>query len=421
MPLSGARQARCWEWSRWTYASVSSALLPTARIGVTKPNVPDSLLQRDLMILRACLIAALVTPTWLLAEENAGETTLPGIKAIVRFHSDSNGIVPDNIELPASTLLTDKQRRVIEGNLGRLPIRIYVRETPNQPRATIEVNVVNTQANKPLAGYPAKQDVGPLGMLSFNIPVTTSELETLVHTTKKSTEGKLGKVESISLHVDIDIPVKPETNADGDPILDCDDLLRQDHFVVDDVAQKLNDTSNHGYQVVNAEYTSCLDKQTDTLAGQLKPDDKKMVDRIRQLLPDLAPVSFDSAVNQNGGVYFSMLALAGVGVDAKQAETSNHLARQLGVSSTPNPAARKAVATAFAACQAAIKKFVPAPENAGDEANAADLKKQFQTDLEKAKTALKELQTIAAKLPDNSAMLLAQSTLSILTTAQGFE
>jgi len=43
------------------------------------------------------------------------------MKAIVRFHSDSYGIEPDDIQLPASTLLKDKQRRVIEGNLGRLP------------------------------------------------------------------------------------------------------------------------------------------------------------------------------------------------------------------------------------------------------------------------------------------------------------
>ena len=373
------------------------------------------------MILRACLIAALVTPTWLAAEENAGDTTLPEMKAIVRFHSDSYGIEPDDIHLPASTLLKDKQRRVIEGNLGRLPIRIYIRETPNQPRPTIEVNAVNTQMNKPLAGYPARQDVGQLGMLSFNIPVTSSELETLVRTTKKSTEGKLGKIDSISLHIDIDIPVNPETNADGDPIFDCDDLLRQDHMVIDDISEKINNFSTAGIRGVATAYTSCLDKQTDILADQLKPDDENTLDRIRKLLPDLAPVGFDSAMNQNGGSYFSMLALAGISADTKQAETANRLARQLGQNSAPNPAARKAVSLAFASCQTALRKLVPAPKDAGDDAGVADLKKQFQADLAKAKTALKELQEIAAKLPDNSAMLLAQTTLSILTTAPAYE
>src|SRR5260370_37140120 len=135
----------------------------------------------------AFLVAGLILPGLLLAaEEGSQDKALPEIKATIRFHSDSYGIVPDDIELPSSTLLQAKQRRVIEGDLGRLPIRIYVRETPNQPRPTIEVNVINTRTDQPLTGYPAKQEVGPLGMLSFNIPVTSVEMDTLVRTTKKN-------------------------------------------------------------------------------------------------------------------------------------------------------------------------------------------------------------------------------------------
>jgi hypothetical protein len=64
---------------------------------------------------------------------------------------------------------------------------------------------------------------------------------------------------------------------------------------------------------------------------------------------------------------------------------------------------------------------VGTPQNAPDGVNVADLKKEFQSDLAKAKAALKELQEIAARLPDNSAMFLAQSTLAILTAPQGFD
>jgi hypothetical protein len=143
--------------------------------------------------------------------------------------------------------------------------------------------------------------------------------------------------------------------------------------------------------------------------------------RIRQLLPDLAPVSFDSAVNANGGSYFSVLSLAGIGVDCIQAETLNRLAKQLGQSSGASSEARKAVSVAFPSCQSTLKNLVPAPENANDETSVADLKKGFQTDLAKAKAALKELQEIATKLPDNSAMLMAQSSLAILVTPIGFQ
>jgi hypothetical protein len=353
--------------------------------------------------------------------EEPQSPTLPEIKASIRFHSDSYGNVPDEIALPASTRLAAKNRRVIEGELGRLPIRIYIRETPNQPTPAIEVNVVNSRTNQALTGYPTRQVVGPLGMLSFNIPLIPTDLETLVHTAKKSVEGELGKVDSLSLHIDVDIPVNPKTDSDGNLILDCQDLLRQDHFVVDDVSQKINDTSTAGVVSVANAYTGCLDKQTETLTNELKADDKKTIDRIRQLLPDIAPVSFDSAINQNGGSYFSMLALASVSAGTKQAETVNRLAKQLAGKATASPEARKAVATAFASCQTALKELVSAPENAPDDVNVADLKKQFQSDLVKAKAALQELQEIAAKFPDNSAMLLAQSTLSILTTPQGFE
>jgi hypothetical protein len=106
--------------------------------------------------------------------------------------------------------------------------------------------------------------------------------------------------------------------------LDCDDLLRQDHSVVDNVAEKLNDTSNGEMREVANVYIGRLDQQTGTLASQLKPDDKKIIERVRH----------------------------------------------------------------------------------------------FQTDLAKAQTALKELREIAAMLPDNSAMLLAQSSLVILTSAE---
>jgi hypothetical protein len=167
--------------------------------------------------------------------------------------------------------------------------------------------------------------------------------------------------------------------------------------------------------------TTCLKKQTDSLINRLKPDDKKTMERLEQLLPDLAPVSFDSAVNANGGSYFSMLSIAGIGVDTEQAETLNRAAKQLGQSSSANPEARKAVSIAFASCQTTLKKLVAAPENAGDDASVTDLKKQFQSDLTKAKAALKELQEIATKLPDNSAMLLAQSTVAILETPIGFQ
>jgi hypothetical protein len=117
--------------------------------------------------------------------------SLPEIKAAIRFHSDSYGNVPDEIQLPASTLLPSKNRRVIEGDLGRLPIRIYIRETPSQTTPAIEVNLVNNRTNQAVAGYPTRQVVGPLGMLSFNIPLLPTELETLVRTAKKSVEGKL--------------------------------------------------------------------------------------------------------------------------------------------------------------------------------------------------------------------------------------
>jgi hypothetical protein len=66
------------------------------------------------------------------AGEEVQNASLPEIKASIRFHSDSYGTVPDEIDLPASTLLESKERRVIEGDLGRLPIRIYIRETPDQ-------------------------------------------------------------------------------------------------------------------------------------------------------------------------------------------------------------------------------------------------------------------------------------------------
>jgi hypothetical protein len=353
--------------------------------------------------------------------EESQNASLPEIKATIRFHSDAYGNVPDEIQLPASTLLASKSRRVMEGDLGRLPIRIYIRETPNQTTPAIEVNLVNKRTNQPLAGYPTGQVVGPLGMLSFNIPLIPTDLETLVRTAKKSVEGKLGKVDSVTLHIDVDIPVNPETNSDGNLILDCQDLLRQDQLVVDDVSQKINDTSTAGVVSVANAYTGCLDKQTETLSNELKADDKKTINRIGQLLPDVAPVSFDSAINQNGGSYFSLLTLASVSVGTKQAETVNRLAKQLAGNAAANPEARKAVATAFASCQAALKELVAAPDGATDDVNVADLKKQFQSDLAKAKAALRELQEIAAKLPDNSAMLLAQSTLSILTTSQGFE
>jgi hypothetical protein len=368
------------------------------------------------------LVAGLILPSLLsAAEEGSQNTALPEIKATIRFRSDSYGIVPDDIDLPASTLLEAKQRRVIEGDLGRLPIRMYVRETPNQPRPAIEVNLVNKRTNQTLTGYPARQDVGPLGMLSLNVPLTGDELETLVHTAKKSVEGKLGKVDGVTLHIDVDIPVNPEKDSDDNPILDCEELLRQDRNVVDDVSQKINNTSNAGVRAVADIYTGCLNKQTDTLINQLKADDRKTMERIRKLLPDLAPVSFDSAVNANGGSYFSMLSLAGVGVDSEQAETLNRLAKQLGQSSGASPEARKAVSIAFASCQTTLKKLVAAPESAGEDANVSDLKQGFQSDLTKAKAALKELQEIAAKLPDNSAMLLAQSSLAILETPLGFQ
>jgi hypothetical protein len=355
------------------------------------------------------------------AGEESPKVSLPEIKAAIRFHSDSYGNVPDEIELPASTLLASKERRVIEGDLGRLPIRIYIRETLNQPRPAIEVNIVNTRTNQPLTGYPTRRDVGPLGMLSFSIPLMATELETLVRTAKKSAEGALGKVDNVSLHIDINIPVNPETNSDGDVILDCQDLLGQDQLVVDDVSQKINDTSNQGVRTVADAYTGCLNKQTETLSKGLSATNKKTLDRIRELLPDVAPVSFDSTVNQNGGSYFSILTLASISVDTKQAETINRLAKQLGDSAAANPEARKAVSAAFTSCQAALKELVAAPQDATDDVNVADLKKEFQSNLTKAKAALKELQEIAAKLPDNSAMLLAQSTLAILTTPQGFE
>ena len=393
----------------------------TVIVSVTKREFPDSLEGAAPMRITP-LTAALIASGLLSATaEEAQNSSLPEIKAAVRFHSDSYGIVPDEIDLPVSALLAAKERRVIEGDLGRLPIRIYIRETPNQPRPAIEVNVVNTRTNQPLTGYPTRQEVGPLGMLSFNIPVTPNDLGTLVRTTKKSAEGALGKVDGISLHVDIDIPVNPETNSDGDLILDCQDLLRQDHLVVDDVSQKINDTSNGGVRSVTNAYTGCLNKQTDMLINGLPADSKKTLERIRQLLPDVATVSFDSAINKNGGTYFSMLALASVSVDSQQAETINRLVKQLAENAVANPEARKAVSVAFASCQAALKELVAAPQDTTEDANVADLKERFQSDLAKAKVALKGLQEIAAKLPDKSAMLLAQSTLSILIAPQGYE
>src|SRR5258708_25867334 len=116
-----------------------------------------------------------------------------------------------------------------------------------------------------------------------------------------------------------------------------------------------------------------------------------------------------------------MVSVCGVGVECVQAETLNRLTKQLGQSSGASPEARKAVSIARASCQTTLKKRVEAPENAGDDANVSDLKKQFQSDLTKAKAALKELQEIATKLPDNSAMLLAQSSLAILATPIGFQ
>ena len=376
--------------------------------------------------MRITLITAGLIASGLLSAtaEESPNLSLPEIKATVRFHSDSYGNVPDDIEMPASTLLASNEKRVIEGDLGRLPIRIYIRETPNQPRPTIEVNIVNTRTSQPLTGYPAQQDVGPLGMLSFNIPVTPTELGTLVRTAKKSIKDALGKVDGVSLHVDIDIPVNPERDSDGYLLFDskdCEDLLRQDHFVGDDLSEKIHETSDGAVRLITDSCNGCINKQTETLMNGLKADDKKTLERIRQLLPDIAPVSFDSVVNENGGSYFSLLSLAGCNVDTKQAETINRLAKQLAGGAVANPASRKAVSVAFRSCQAALRELVAAPQDAHARDDVADLKKEFQSNLAKAKAALKELQEIAAKLPDNSAMLLAQSTLSILTTPQQYE
>jgi len=176
-------------------------------------------------IARVLILFVLLTPKVLLiAAENTGGGSLPEIKATVRFHIDGNGNLPDEIPLPASTLLPEKQRRVIEGNLGRLPIRIYVRETPNQPSATMEVNIVDTRTGLALAGYPARQEVGQLGMLSFAIPINAADLNTLVRAAQQTAKVKIGRVDRVSLHIDIDLPVKVETNPDGDLIVDCDDL-----------------------------------------------------------------------------------------------------------------------------------------------------------------------------------------------------
>ena len=112
------------------------------------------------------------------------------------------------------------------------------------------------------------------------------------------------------------------------------------------------------------------------------------------------------------------MALVSVGVDVRQAETLNRLARQLGQSSVPNPEARKSVWSAFAACQTSLKKFVSTTKNVGEGPDRAQMKKTFKTDLAKTQTALNEVREIAAMLPDNSAMLLPQSSLVILTSAQ---
>src|ERR1700740_2780781 len=124
---------------------VSDLSLLTAIVGVTKKAFPDSLdgaAPMRITLLSAVLIASGLPSA--IAEE-LQNPSLPEIKATVRFHSDSYGNVPDEIELPAGALLASKERRVIEGDLGRLPIRIYIRENTNKPRPTIEGNIVNTQ------------------------------------------------------------------------------------------------------------------------------------------------------------------------------------------------------------------------------------------------------------------------------------
>jgi hypothetical protein len=366
-----------------------------------------------MLLSRALVAIALTSPGLLLAsEQNIVSTSLPEIKATVRGYSNYDGALQD-IELPASALQAQKQQRVIEGNL---PVHIYVRETPNQPRPTIEVNVIDTRTNQSLPGFPAHQDVGPLGMLSFNISIAADDMRTLVRNSKKSVEEIVGEVWSISLHVDIRIPVKPEKNADGNPVLDCDDLLRQDVLVLVDIAQKLN----VDYEVVGNAYKVCLDKQTDTLMSRLKPDDQKIIERVRQLLPDLQPVCLDAMVNRERDDLYVIQGLIKPLYEVKPLETVNRLARQLSLSDVPNAEARKTSQAAFAFCQTKLEKLVNNPKNARDETEAALMKKNFQSDLAKAHAALKELEEIAAMLPDNAAMLLALSSVAA-TLPHSFE
>jgi hypothetical protein len=367
---------------------------------------------------RALILVLLLTSRVLLvAAETAGDKSLPEIKATIRFHVDGNGDVPDEITLPTSTLLPEKQRRVIVGNLGRLPIRIYLREMPNQPRPTIEVNVVDNRSGQPLKGYPARQEVGPLGMLSFAIPISGTDLNALVRAAKQTAKVKIGKIDQVSLHVDIDIPVKADADADGNLVVDCDDLLRQDDLVWSDLSEKLNDTSTMGTRLVAEAYVNCLNHQTESLSDQLKSEDKTIVERVRSLLPDLAPVGFDSAMNGNGGVYFTILALAAASVATKQAETANELVKQLLQRPVTNSADRKDAKGAFASCQKKLRNLEPAPVNPDEEVNVADLKTQFRADLEKAEAALKGLEEVAAKLPDSSAALVGNSAFALLTMA----
>jgi hypothetical protein len=370
---------------------------------------------------RALILVLLLTPRVLLvAAETAGDQSLPEIKAVIRFHADGNGDVPEEIALPTSTLLPEKQRRVIVGNLGRLPIRIYLREMPNQPRLTMEVNIVDNRSGQPLKGYPTRQEVGPLGMLSFAIPISRTDLNGLVRDAKQAAKVKIRKIDRVSLHVDIDIPVKADTDADGNLIVDCDDLLRQDDLVVSDLSEKLDDTSTAGTRLAAEAYVNCLNHQTESLSDQLKSEDKAIVERVRSLLPDLAPVGFDSVLNENGGIYFSLLALAGISVAAKQAETANELVKQLLQRPVTNSADRKDAKGAFASCQTTLRHLVPAPVNPDEAVNVADRKKEFRSDLEKAEAALKGLEEVAAKLPDSSAALVGNSAFALLTMAQAY-
>ena len=77
----------------------------TLIVGVTKSAFPDFLHGAASMRTTLFIAGLIASGLFSTAGEEVQNASLPEIKASIRFQSDSYGTVPDEIELPASTLL----------------------------------------------------------------------------------------------------------------------------------------------------------------------------------------------------------------------------------------------------------------------------------------------------------------------------